>query len=329
MRRTIFLTDDYYADREPNSWQGAELYIPDWAIGRLIETPEEISSQIDAFMLSPELTLGTATSKALVVGYDFVADVATNIATDLLGQDLGNAHVDSTLIGDTWTSAQFKQKQLNTNPAFKLQSINGHASHASEGAPVGSPITAREVISGTSDLTGALIYSVGCHAGLNVPETSNFPLDLAQAFAQKRANYAANTGFGWGSRIGVKLSERLMQNYTQELLKGTSSAIGKALVAAKQRYYQEAEDFEEKDEKVMQQVTLYGFPMYRLNTGAVLGDDDAFPSATVSSPFGGGAQAAGQAIVPATSTQAGHGRSADPDRRRTGERGGHRWASNR
>jgi hypothetical protein len=302
-----FLTDDYYADREPTPWQGAELYIPDLAIGRLIETPEEIISQIDAFMRSPEITIGTATARALVVGYDFVQDVATNIATDLLGQDLGNAHVDSILIGDTWTSAQFRAKQLNTNPAFKLQSINGHASHASQGAPVGAPVTAREVISGTSDLTGALIYSVGCHSGLNVPETSNFPLDLAQAFAQKRANYVGNTGFGWGSRIGVYLSERLMQNYTQELLKGTSAAIGKALAAAKRRYYQEAEGFEDKDEKVMQQATLYGFPMYRINTPAVLSDDNPFPSARIISPFTGGVGAASRDMVPPTSTQAGSG----------------------
>jgi hypothetical protein len=302
-----FLTDDYYADREPTTWMESELYIPDWAIGRLIETPEEIVGQIDAFLLSPEIAIGTATSKALVVGYDFVADVATNIATDLLGWDLGNAHVDSTLIGDAWTSTQFKQKQLNTNPAFKLQSINGHASHASQGAPVGSPITAREIVSGASDLTGALIYSSGCHAGLNVPEGSNFPLDLAQAFAQKRANYAANTGFGWGSTV-VQYSERLMWNYTDELLKGTSSAIGGALVSAKTRYYQEADEFVELDEKTLQQMTLYGFPMYRLNTGAMLSDDDPFPSATVISPFaGGGAVAAGQGIVPATSTQAGSG----------------------
>lgn len=302
-----FLTDDYYADREPTPWQGAEIYIPDLAIGRLIETPEEIISQIDAFLLAPEITIGTATARALVVGYDFVQDVATNIATDLFGQDLGNAQVDSTLIGDTWTSAQFRAKQLNTNPAFKLQSINGHASHASQGAPVGSPVTAREVISGTSDLTGALIYSVGCHSGLNVPETSNFPLDLPQAFAQKRANYVGNTGFGWGSRIGVYLSERLTQNYTQELLKGTSAEIGKALAAAKQRYYQEAERFEEKDEKVMQQMTLYGFPMYRINTPAVLSGDQPFPSATIVSPFTGGAGATGQSIKPASSVRAGSG----------------------
>jgi hypothetical protein len=299
-----FLTDDFYADREPNTWQGAELYIPDWAIGRLVETPEEIGSLLDAFLNSSQLTAG----KTLVVGYDFVQDVATNIC-ELMGRDLGNANLDCTLIGDSWNRTQFRDKQLSAEPPFKLQAINGHASHASEGVPVGAPVTARDVISGTADLTGALIYSVGCHAGLNVPETSNFPLDLPQAFSQKRVNYAGNTGFGWGSRIGVKLSERLMQNYTQELLKGTSVSIGRALAAAKQRYYQESDSFSEIDEKVIQQVTFYGFPMYRLNTGAVLGDENPFPSATISSPFGGANALAngGSAVAPGPDGVAGFG----------------------
>lgn len=307
LAQDYFLTDDYYADREPTPWEGAELYIPDWAIGRLVETPEEIISQIDAFLLSPEVTIGTATSKALVVGYDFVQDVAGKIA-ELLGQDLGNARVDATLIGDYWKGADFKEKQSNTTPAFKLQSINGHANYSLQGAPDNRPVTARDVIAGVGDLTGALIYSPGCHAGLNVPETVSLPLDLPQAFGQKRANYVANTGLGWGSHIGVKFSERLMLNYTQELLKGTSSLVGRALTTAKQRYYQEADGFAARDEKVLQQVTLYGFPMYRLNTPAMLSNDQPFPSATIISPFGGGAAStAGQGIVPATSTQAGSG----------------------
>lgn len=281
-----FFTDDYYADRQPGTWQGAEIYIPDWAIGRLVETPEEISNMLDTFMNSSELTLGGATgAKALVVGYDFVQDVATNIC-ELLSQDLGNSNLDCTLINDAWNSTQFRAKQLNANPPFKFQSINGHASHASQGAPIGNSVTSYNVVSGTSDLSGAVIYSVGCHSGLNVPETSNFALDLPQAFAFKRANYIGNTGFGWGSRIDVQFTERVMQNYTQELLKGTTATIGKALVAAKQRYYQEATDFEDRDEKVMQQVVLYGLPMYRVNTGAVLGDENPFPSAVISTTFG-------------------------------------------
>lgn len=273
-----FLTDDYYADREPSTWEGAEIYVPDWGIGRLVETPEQIGGVIDAFMTSSHLTIG----KMLVVGYDFVQDVAMNIC-DLYGQDLGTAKLDCMLIGNGWSGSQFRAKQLNADPPFKLQSINGHASHASEGAPIGSQVSAHNVVSGTSDLGGAVIYSVGCHSGLNVPETSNFPLDLPEAFAKKGVHYVGNTGFGWGSEVAVRLSERLMQNYTQELLKRTSASIGQALASAKQRYYQEVDGFEERDEKVLQQVTLYGLPMYRVDTGAVFGDEDPFPSVVISS----------------------------------------------
>jgi hypothetical protein len=303
LAQDFFLTDDYYVDREPSTWEGTELYIPDWPIGRLIETPEEMVGMIDTFLASSQLTAG----RALITGYDFVQDVAINMC-GLYGQDIGNASIDCTLIGDAWSRDQLRSKQTNASPPFKLQAINGHANHAAEGVPVGGAITSRDIVSGTSDLSGGLIYSVGCHAGLNVPETSSYALDLPQAFAQKRANYAGNTGFGWGSRIGAKLSERLMQNFTQELLKGTNAAIGRAMMAAKQRYYQEADGFDEKDEKVLQQVTLYGFPMYRVDTGAVLGDDDPFPSVTISSPFGAAAAQAGTAAHTRTvSGQAGVG----------------------
>lgn len=276
----FFLTDDFYADLEPSEWDGAELYIPDLAIGRLIETPEQITGMIDAFMISGQLT----PDKVLVVGYDFVQDVAANIC-GLYGEDLGTSKMDCVLIGDSWNTSQFKSKQLNAVPPFKLQSINGHASHASQGGPVGTSISVNDIVAGTSDLIGAVIYSVGCHSGLNVPETSNQSLDLPEAFMLKRVNYVGNTGFGWGSSYGVYLSERLIQNYTQELIKGNSVAIGQALMRAKQRYYQESDNFEEKDEKILQQVTLYGFPMYRLNSGTVLGDEDPFPSTVVTSPF--------------------------------------------
>jgi hypothetical protein len=33
------LTDNYYADLEPTVWEGHEVYLPDYAMGRLIETP--------------------------------------------------------------------------------------------------------------------------------------------------------------------------------------------------------------------------------------------------------------------------------------------------
>ena len=35
-------TDNYYADRKPTPWRGRALYLPELAIGRLVETPDDI-----------------------------------------------------------------------------------------------------------------------------------------------------------------------------------------------------------------------------------------------------------------------------------------------
>jgi hypothetical protein len=107
-------------------------------------------------------------------------------------------------------------------------------------------------------------------------------LDLAQAFSQRGANYVANTGYGWGLGNAIGLSERLMYNYTQELMKGGSAEIGKALKAAKQRYYAETPSFSDYDEKILIESTLYGLPMYQIYTGAVL-EEEPFPSVVMTS----------------------------------------------
>jgi hypothetical protein len=267
------LTDDYYVDREPIWWNGHEVYLPDLAIGRLIETPSEIEGLIDEFI---DNNGQTNVSKVLVTGYDFVRDAAREMA-DLLCQDVGPTHVDDGLIGGSWSGGELRDKQLHTSPRFDVQSINGHANHWTEGAPGSGNCTAGDVVGATSDLGGVLIYALGCHAGLNVPpDNDTHPLDLAQAFLGEGASYVANTGFGWGVRGLVGLSERLMIDFTRAFLTHDSATIGKALTAAKQAYYQQATQFSDHDEKVLIESTLYGLPMYQLNTGAVLGDEDPF-----------------------------------------------------
>jgi hypothetical protein len=278
LRANYFLTDDYYADRDPTPFEGRELYIPDLAVGRLIETPAEIVAFIDVFLAGSEVTLGDV----LVTGYDFVQDAASAICGDWQ-DDLGADGVACTLIGCCWTGDEFRDRQLNATPPFKVQSINGHANHYQEGAPRGGHIEAGEVALASSDLERALIYTLGCHSGLNVPPTNTVgPLDLAQAFAQKKANYVGNTGYGWGLLHDVGLSERLMRLYTDELRRTESVSIGQALAAAKRCYYQQDQDFTGYDEKVLEEAVFYGLPMYRLNTGTGLGPtDDPFPSVDI------------------------------------------------
>jgi len=275
LRSNHYLTDDYYVDREPTSFRGRELYLPDLAVGRLIETPAEISAFIDAFLVGDTLTPG----KVLVTGYDFVQDMAQINCIDWQAE-YGNANVDCTLIGDSWLLSDYRIKQLQANPPFKLQSINGHANHYQEGAPgFGQSISAQEIAGATVDLSRGLIYTLGCHSGLNVPPSnSQGPLDLAQAFAQKQANYVGNTGFGWGLRGAIGLSEKLMRLYTEELRRDMEVSMGKALATAKQRYYQQGQDLNGYDEKILQESIFYGLPMYHLVTTAAFSTGDLFPS---------------------------------------------------
>src|SRR3990172_2270403 len=69
-------------------------------------------------------------------------------------------------------------------------------------------------------LPGRTLFSMGCHAGLNVAdvliasptaEEATKLQDWAQTYANKgAAAYAANTGFGYGDSAAVAMSEKLM-----------------------------------------------------------------------------------------------------------------------
>lgn len=266
LAQDLILTDDYYADREPSTWKGNEIYLPDYAAGRLIEEPEEIIAFIDSFLADPVNDV----SKVLVTGYDFIQDSADLMETLFENDDMST----DTLIGTFWQGDALRQKQLEAVTRFDLQSINGHSTHVSTGTPDLNDIQASEVVSASADLTGALVYAVGCHAGLNDPGQ----LDLPQAFVKKGANYVGNTGYGWGGG-GIVYSEALMRNFTRELLRDTQAEIGPALVAAKQKYWDRAFIFGAYDAKVLMQSTLYGLPMAEITSGGTLSEDDPFPSA--------------------------------------------------
>ena len=286
LKGNYFLSDDYFSDKEPSDVDGREIYVPDLATGRLIETPEEIMGQVDTFLAQSTL----APQTVLISGYDFVQDVATEDCDDW-NEDFGESvEINCSLIGESWTGASFRSLQLRPQSPFLIQSISGHATHYAEGAPVGNAIIASEVVEAPFRLMGGLIYTPGCHAGLNVPpNNADNPIDLPQAFVGKGANYIGNTGYGWGLRSALGLSEKLIRLFTRGLLRGTSAEIGKSLMNAKSLYLQQDQDFSSYDEKVLQQVVLYGLPMYAVETGGVLDiEDEPFPGVgfQVGAPLG-------------------------------------------
>jgi hypothetical protein len=212
--------------------------------------------------------------------------------SNTIASDLGpTGTIDATLMGNYWSASELNTLQLGTSPAFNVQFINGHASHHLQGAPLGGGVNDQSIYgSAGNDLNRALVVTLGCHSGLNDAGAWPAGIDLAQAFFKRGANYIANTGYGWGSGQGLGWSERLVKNYVSALTQGASTTIGKAVMSAKQRYWNESVAFDAYDEKALQESTLYGLPHYQLLSGGLLGPEDPFPSVeiTPSLPLDGG-----------------------------------------
>jgi hypothetical protein len=172
------------------------------------------------------------------------------------------------LIGDDWDSAGFSAAFLETE--MDVASLNVHADHWGLGSPLDAGIESGDILSGTAAMERAVYYTPGCHSGLNIPDRDGNPrttLDLPQAFLRRGANWIGNTGYGIGGD-GTPLSEQVMLFLGEELLAGSQQSIGLALMRAKQRYYASLpeDEFGSNDEKVMEEVVLYGLPMATLET---------------------------------------------------------------
>ncbi len=273
--RDYFLTDDFYIDREPISNNSREIYIPDpgLSIGRLIEDPADMIKLIDIFLANPV----TQINNVFVSGYDFVMDSATEDCVawrKVLDPNGANPAAVKCIISENWRKGDLLENQMSLDPVYKIQSINGHADHYAQGVPDNSLVLGTDITGRNVDLAGGLIYTLACHGGLNIPdEFDSFTTDLAESFVMKGANYVGNTGYGWGYRGAIGLSEQMMQLFTARLVKG--GPMGPALAGAKAEYYKLTKAATGYDEKVMQQFIFYGLPMFEHGQSA-LGNDDPF-----------------------------------------------------
>jgi len=254
-----FLSDDFYASRSERPTEETDLYLPELAVGRLVETPSEIIGQIDAFLANSRALV----DHGLVTGYDFMTDGARSIGGALSSAGIS---VDGTLIGETWCVADLQARLAAGR--YPLLALNQHATHWAMGVP------AEETRWTTYDLAEAslaqtLVNSLGCHSGLNVPdievEEESNSLDWPQAFAQGRAWVIAPTGYSWGLRDGIGYSE-LLGRYFAQALTYPGTTVGQALMQAKQRYRGWARTMDSYDAKVLGEMALYGLPMMQFQT---------------------------------------------------------------
>ena len=274
LRLNYYLSQDAYGARTELQFKGASLPVPDLPVGRLVETPAEISGLIDAFLDEPVLD----PSSSLVTGYDFLTDGATAVQENF-DEGLGGSGADS-LITDqdvdpsdigppplqSWNADQLRSALLGER--HDLVYLAGHFSANNLlAADYTSTMNATELTASNVDLTNAIVFSAGCHSGYTIVDGHAVPnvtqtLDWIQAFAQKRATVIAGTGYQYGDTDFLEYSERLYKNVSEAFRFGTGPvSVGGALVSAKQRYLSDTPSLGGIHQKALLEATLYGLPM--------------------------------------------------------------------
>ncbi len=262
------LTDDFYVDFYPSLYRGWPLYVPDYAVGRLVETPEEIRAQLQQFMARNGRI---QVRHAAVFGYDFLKDSTQQMMDTLRNQGVArDVHND-----DAWDANALRQTMLAAR--HELNVLDAHFTHfllapaAYALQQQGDLVHAQEVVHASADLQGTVNVSVGCHSGLNVCDdcvTSQGAsvaanLDFAQAFARRQSVWIGNSGFGYGDDAAVALSEELMTSFIRYLGSQANMSIGEALRRSKQDYaLYNMGSYGPYDRKVINEATLYGIPNY-------------------------------------------------------------------
>ena len=285
------LTDDYYVDQTPIGWSGSYLYIPDLAVSRLVETPGEIAGTIQAFIDADGVL---APAAAVVNGHSFMTDGAQVVRDILAGAGVTMLDPEPDpgvparpLIGETWTGKNLWDG-LKLGP--NVTSLNSHFTHFAGLSAYGYGQSVAELpyedselllskdiaaAGGGSLFKGKLVFSMGCHAGLNVPDEQEVKfspddpidpaLDLPQALMRQGGIYLGSTGYGYGDTVGIAGTEALIGFFARELVGGTDpSTVGLAIARAKQAYLGSLSTLTPYEQKSSVEFTLYGMPQYHL-----------------------------------------------------------------
>jgi hypothetical protein len=254
-----------------------ELYVPDRSIGRLVETPEEIWGQLNNFNESNGV-LDVSTLNAAVTGYDFLTDGADAVIDALDGFTVSKLNDDEWNKFDLIEILDGDGAADSPRPYYDVISLNAHYDYQSllpAEQDTKGYFTTSQLFSTTDirdDLMSAVIFTMGCHAGLSVSDVQvGFgALDWAQKYAQTDNRFIGHTTYGYGDSEAVAYSERLAQifaRYVADMAAGAAGApasLGEALQRTRQDYLDTTLVLTPYDEKLLHSFTYYGLPMYGL-----------------------------------------------------------------
>jgi choice-of-anchor C domain-containing protein len=267
-----YLSDDPYGANSPLGVGSATLYTPQVAVGRLVESAGEIESALTRFVSSGG---DLDANSSLTTGYSFLTSGAEAVSANLAANGL----TASDLINDTWQESDLDSALAGNGESGgpTVDSINAHFDY-SRALPAydntynltTNLFTTTDVRDALSSYSGRLLFSMGCHAGLDVDDAEvstsgvTTPVDdWAKTFADAGALWIANTGYGYADTDTIAYSAKLMAEFAANL--NGSLTIGEALAEAKQQYAAGNAILSPYDLKALMESTFYGLPMYTLN----------------------------------------------------------------
>ena len=265
-RAGFLLSDNPYGDLAPQPFLDSQLYVPQLAVGRLVETPADILGQITSYQDAGGAVTPTS---AFVTGYAPFDKGARAVATSLGGK--AGVTSSTSQINSTWD----RQAGIDglASAAHGYGAVNAHydvyrALPGNEDET--NPLTTADL---PPSLSGGVQFTIGCHSGLSVPDiyvASPGPaqLDWPQAeLAKKVSGYVGNTGYGLGDTDAIAYSEKLSTLFAQQV--GPTMTLGQAMSFAKQAYVASVGSPSVYDAKALEEATFYGLPMWRVGAQGV------------------------------------------------------------
>jgi uncharacterized protein YjbI with pentapeptide repeats len=262
------------------------IYVPDLAVGRLVETVSDMTAMLDAYAAS---TNGVVTpTRALSTGYDFIADLAHDLHGTFASEGLAVTDlITESGIGPknplSWT-ADALRAQLFGAQTYGVYALTGHFSaNLTQAADYATLIGSEELAAVTDTrFRNALILSQGCHMGYGIVDgdaaTGTQRVAWPEAFAARGATVVGGTGYGYNDTDFIKYSELLLSKVARQLGTGTAPVgIGDALLQAKRSYLSELPSLDGIDAKAVGEATLYGLPMLRFDVQRPFAADATTP----------------------------------------------------
>lgn len=279
----FLLSDDPYALADAYPSQGGHLYVPTVAVGRLIDTPDQIRAQLDRFR-SAEGVLEA--DSLLAAGYGPWSELPEALSAELSWRTGGG----DVVLESGWTTRDAEaaltpddggdppgiialngvgdERRLVSGAAVADDAAEDDAALEAGDHRPAPPPAADATVDPTDppeEFEGALVLSPACHSGVHLPESvyGDEP-HWASTFTAAGA-FIGSTGCGLADETALGPSERLLALYAGWIGVGGENgpvSAGSALAFAKQSYLAAAVQYGESDAQALEQTIFYGVPLY-------------------------------------------------------------------